>query len=95
MNEIVNIAELTGSQWKEVSLTAQWLTRNNMSGVEYSMLERISQIRNESDYLSACDEYDNQGSDMTYTDLQAFYDTLDNVVDCALFGGAYALPQME
>ena len=92
--EIINVAELTVEQWKQVSLTAQWLMTHNMSGVEYSMLERISQIKNERDYLNACDEYDNEGCDTCYTDLQAFYDTLDNVIDCALFDKAYALPYM-
>ena len=90
----VNVAELTPKQWKQVSDTAKWLMTHNMSGVEYSMLEHISEIRNERDYLNACDGYDNEGDDDAYTDLQGFYNTLDNVIDCALFDKAYALPYM-
>lgn len=92
--ETINVAELTVEQWKQVSLTAQWLMKHNMTLIEYNLLQRISRIKNERDYLNASDEYDNENSEIKYTDLQAFYDTLDNVIDCALLGKAYALPYM-
>ena len=94
-DDCVNVAELSPKQWHEVSQTAKWLMQNNMSGVEYDLLNRISQIKNERDYLNACDEYDNATKvDAIGTALDGFYYVLDDVIDCALLGKAYALPYM-
>ena len=91
--EDVNVAELTPKQWQTISDTAKWLMTFNMSAYEYTMLKRISEIKNESDYLNATDEFDDN-EDCVNTDRKMFYDTIDDVIDCALFDKAYALPYM-
>lgn len=89
----INVAELTPEEWADVAQTAKDLMRRNMGEVERNFLERISRIKTERDYLNACDEYDNL-EDCINTELKTFLDTLDNVIDTALLGEAYALPYM-
>jgi hypothetical protein len=99
----VTVANLCEARWAEVSKTAEWLLETQyVIGVEHDFLEIIAQIKNERDYLNACDEnvlplceVAEEGEPCTEDDeLDPFYEVLDNVIDSALLGKAYPLTYM-